>query len=129
MDTAMDASTCVLDAADRSWLKSPPKVELQVHQEGSIPQDARWELVGHPVRTYLNLGMRVSINTDDPRMFGNSMADEYEQLMLRFGFSRDEIRHILRSTASQTWLPEEEQKMLEESLTQALGWNSSGDPC
>lgn len=31
----------------------------------------------HPVRDYFDRGLMVTINTDDPVMFGNSMAQEF----------------------------------------------------
>ena len=46
----------------------------------------------HPVRRYWERGLDITINTDDPGMFHNSLAGEYGVLMDVFGFSRAEIR-------------------------------------
>ena len=46
----------------------------------------------HPVRRYFELGMFISINTDDPKMFNNSLAEEYMLLVEKKGFTRAEIK-------------------------------------
>ena len=42
--------------------------------------------------TICEQGLLVTVNTDDPKMFNNSLALEYELLERELGFSRDEIR-------------------------------------
>jgi len=61
----------------------------------------------HPVRRYVDQGLNVSINTDDPGMFHNSMAEEYAVLMDLFDFTPDEIRALVLSAAGAAWRPED----------------------
>ena len=49
----------------------------------------------HPVRRYYERGMVMSINTDDPKMFGNSLAEEYRLLTEKQGFTRSEIKELI----------------------------------
>jgi len=42
----------------------------------------------HPVRRYFDRGIPISINTDDPKMFGNSLSEEYQMLETKLGFLR-----------------------------------------
>ena len=58
----------------------------------------------HPVRHYFEKGIPISINTDDPKMFGNSLAEEYRLLATQFGFSRDEIREAILQGIETSWL-------------------------
>lgn len=48
----------------------------------------------HPVKRYFERGIIVTINTDDPKMFGNSLAEEYQLLEEKLGFSRGRNTHI-----------------------------------
>jgi len=63
----------------------------------------------HPVRRYVDRGLVVTINTDDPQMFGNSLADEFRVLHERFGFSRSELRRLIVQGIQASWLPAERQ--------------------
>ena len=49
----------------------------------------------HPVRDYFERGIILTINTDDPAMFGNSLAGEYRLLEEELAFSRDEIHFLI----------------------------------
>jgi len=52
----------------------------------------RWE--DHPVRRLFDAGVPITLNTDDPAMFGCTLAGEYRLAASRFGFSEDELRGI-----------------------------------
>lgn len=68
----------------------------------------------HPVRLYFERGIPLSINTDDPKMFGNSLADEYLALEAELGFSRSEIESLVLQGIRTSWLSKEQK----ESYTQ-----------
>lgn len=48
----------------------------------------------HPIRRYFEDGIPISINTDDPRIFGYDLIDNYICLMKESGFSMDDFRAI-----------------------------------
>jgi adenosine deaminase len=60
----------------------------------------------HPVRRYFDRGLPVTINTDDPKMFGTSLAEEYRTLEEVFGFSPAEIRVLMSNAARASWRSE-----------------------
>ncbi len=66
----------------------------------------------HPARLYFERGIPVSINTDDPKMFGNSLVEEYLALMQWLRFSRDEIRKLMEQGVTTSWLPKDEKVAL-----------------
>ena len=61
-------------------------------------------IADHPARRFFELGMLLSINTDDPQMFGNSLAEEYRMLELHHGFTHDEIRALILQGIESSWL-------------------------
>ncbi|MCL5995052.1 MAG: adenosine deaminase [Chloroflexi bacterium] len=75
----------------------------------------------HPVRRYFERGMIVTVNTDDPKMFGNSLADEY-RLLEQLGFSRDEIRQVISQAIASAWLPAEEKERLHRMFSEDAAW-------
>jgi adenosine deaminase len=48
----------------------------------------------HPLRTFLDAGISVSINTDDPGIFGNSLQEEIQLSKKHFSLSQSEIEQI-----------------------------------
>jgi len=66
----------------------------------------------HPVRRYWERGLTITINTDDPGMFHNSLAGEYAVLMDVFGFTRAEIRRLAAAALEAAWCGPEEKARL-----------------
>jgi adenine deaminase len=72
-------------------------------------------LATHPIRRLFDAGVKVTVSTDDPISFGNTLTDEYAALATQRGFSRRELaqlaRHgfevaLLPETQRQSWLRE-----------------------
>ena len=68
--------------------------------------------------------MLISVNTDDPKMFGNSLADEYAALVHHHGFTREEIRELLDRTISSAWLEADERDGLRRELMADPAWRA-----
>jgi adenosine deaminase len=62
-------------------------------------------VAAHPVRRYYELGIPLSINTDDPGMFGNSLVNEYRALMSVHGFTPEEVIGLIEQALVSSWLP------------------------
>ena len=87
-------------------------------------------LARHPVRRYLERGILVTVNTDDPKMFGNSLAEEFWSLEEELDFSRDEIRTLILQSIRASWLPENEKRQWVEAFCQDPTWQETpGDVC
>jgi adenosine deaminase len=54
-------------------------------------------LENHPIRRLVDAGVKVTVSTDDPLSFGNTIAHEYIALVERRGFSRQEIVQLMRN--------------------------------
>jgi adenosine deaminase len=84
-------------------------------------------LVKHPIRRYFERGIIVTVSTDDPKMFGNSLAEEFLSLEEELDFSRDEIRTLILQSIRASWLPENKKQPLVESFCQDPAWQET--PC
>jgi adenine deaminase len=54
-------------------------------------------LANHPIRQLIDAGVKVTVSSDDPLSFGNTLADEYTALVEQRGFSRKEIVQLMRN--------------------------------
>ncbi len=61
----------------------------------------------HPVRRYFDQGIMVTLNSDDPAMFGTSLAGEYQLAQDAFGFTDEHLRELARNSFEASFLPAE----------------------
>jgi adenosine deaminase/aminodeoxyfutalosine deaminase len=61
----------------------------------------------HPVRNYFDQGVMVTLNTDDPAMFGTSLSREYQLAQEAFGFTDEHLRELARNSFEASFLPAE----------------------
>ncbi len=48
----------------------------------------------HPLRRLWDAGLLLTVNSDDPPMFGADLVHEYEVLVDHFGFNADELERV-----------------------------------
>ena len=72
-------------------------------------------LANHPIRALFDAGVIVTVSTDDPISFGNTLIDEYVALAEQRGFTRAELAQLARhgwqvadvpAAVKQKWLAE-----------------------
>jgi adenosine deaminase/aminodeoxyfutalosine deaminase len=61
----------------------------------------------HPVRRYFDQGIMVTLNSDDPAMFGTTLAGEYQLAQDAFGFTDEHLRELARNSFEASFLPAE----------------------
>lgn len=76
----------------------------------------------HPIRRFFDEGLLVTVSTDDPKMFNNSLHEEYRLLESQFGFTHDEIRRVILNGIEASWLPQERKHQLETSFVSDKNW-------
>jgi len=64
-------------------------------------------LAEHPMRDYFDRGVMVTVNTDDPAMFGTSLSREYQLAQDTFGFTDEHLRELARNSFEASFLPPE----------------------
>jgi adenosine deaminase len=57
----------------------------------------------HPIERFYREGLWVTVSTDDPAMFNNSLLDEYVLLIDTFGFRVEDIVQLNRNAAQAAW--------------------------
>jgi len=77
----------------------------------------------HPVRRYFERGVNLSINTDDPKMFGNSLAEEYKMLVEKKGFTAEEVKRLVLGAVEMSWMPEKRKREMVEAFERDPAWS------
>jgi len=65
------------------------------------------ELAQHPVRRYFDQGLMLTLNSDDPAMFGSSLVEEYALVQEAFGFTDEHLRELARNSFEASFLAAE----------------------
>ncbi len=66
----------------------------------------------HPIREFFEQGLLVTVNTDDPSIFGVELADEYMNLFNHCNFSLEDCETLVCNGIFATFLPESEKEAL-----------------
>lgn len=80
----------------------------------------------HPVRRFFERGIIVTVNTDDPKMFGTSLKEEYRLLATHLGFTCDEICSLILQGIRASWLPEIKKHALILKFKEDKDWLKTG---
>ncbi len=96
------------------------EIPLEMCPLSNVRTGAVKSYAAHPVRRYFERGIKLSINTDDPKMFGNSLAEEYMLLETEKGFTRAEIRDLILEGIATSWMPEERKQQMTKAFKEHL---------
>ena len=103
---------CLEDPALVRELRAPA-IPLEVCPTSNIclAGVASWE--EHPLPRLLSAGLCVTLNSDDPPMFGTTITEEYLRAAITFGLQRDTLEMLATNALRASLLATEERRALE----------------
>jgi adenosine deaminase len=72
--------------------------------------------------SWFERGLAVTVNSDDPKMFGTSLAGEYRLLEEQLSFSRDDTRELILHAVKSSWLPEARKRRIADAFRADPEW-------
>jgi len=90
------------------------RIPLEVCLTSNICTGVVRSLESHPVKDFLHAGLVVTINTDDPTMFGCTLTDEYVALFERVAASPELLRTVGANAIDSSFLDERGKRELHE---------------
>ena len=91
-------------------------VERQVAVEVCLSSNLRTgccaRIEDHPLKQYLDAGVLVTLNTDDPEMFGTTLNREYQLAQDTFGFGNTELARLANHSFRAAFLPDAQKQQI-----------------
>jgi len=83
------------------------QIPLELNVTSNIRTGCCGSLDEHPVKLYFESGLMVTINSDDPPMFGSNLLEEYVLVQEQFEFSLEQMRELAANAVEASFLPPE----------------------
>jgi adenosine deaminase len=101
------------------------EVLLTVCPLSNVCLQAVKEISQVPIRTFLEAGVKFSINSDDPAYFGGYVLNNYCAVQEAFGLSMEEWRTIAQNSVHGSWVGEERKSELLGMLDECMSKHAS----
>lgn len=95
-------------------------ITLDMCPVSNVQTKAVPSLAEHPLRRYLEAGVRITVSTDNRTVSATSLAHEYERIAADLGVTPEQIKQMILYAAEAAYLPDEERRQLVEELKAAM---------
>ncbi|MGA3373420.1 MAG: adenosine deaminase [Terracidiphilus sp.] len=82
-------------------------IPLELNPTSNVRTGVCPSFTAHPLRRYFEMGLTVTLNSDDPAFFGSDVANEYLLAHTEQGFTRQELRQLACHSIRASFLPAE----------------------
>ena len=97
------------------------QIPLELNVTSNLRTGCCPSLDDHPVKLYFESGLMVTINSDDPPMFGSNLLDEYVLVQEEFEFSLEQMRELAANSVEASFLPPDRKLELLQRVEQFVG--------
>ena len=95
------------------------RIPLEVCPSSNVSTGVLARFEDHPLPRFLDAGLVVTLNTDDPAMFGTSLEEEFLRTARAFGLSRQTLTGFCANAIQAAFLDESEKQLLWGELREA----------
>jgi adenosine deaminase len=107
--------TALGDASVMALLRER-RIPLEVCPSSNVSTGLIARFEDHPLPQFLEAGLVVTLNSDDPAMFGTSLQEEFFQAARCFELSRETLAGLCRNAIHAAFLSEDEKRKLDERV-------------
>ena len=80
------------------------QIPLEINVTSNIKTGCCGGFDEHPVKEYFDSGLMVTLNSDDPPMFGSDLLGEYVLAQERYGFTLEQMRELAANAVEASFL-------------------------
>lgn len=83
------------------------QIPVEICMTSNVRTGSCASLSDHPVRRYFDSGVMITLNSDDPTLFGSDLLDEYRLAEHEFQFTQEQLRELAANSIEASFLPPE----------------------
>ena len=96
------------------------RIPLEMCITSNVQTKAVGKFENHPIKFYFDLGLRVTLNTDNRLISNTTLTDEYMLAIKHYKFSIDELKYLILNGFKSAFLPLKEKVELIHKVTDEL---------
>ena len=96
------------------------QIPLEICVTSNLRTGACASLTEHPLRSYFDRGLMVTLNSDDPAMFASDLENEYRIGARHFELTREHLRELAANSLEASFLPADRKVLLLRKLEAVL---------
>jgi len=81
------------------------QIPIEICISSNVRTGCCHQLIQHPVRSYFDAGLMITLNSDDPAMFASDLEGEYTLARNAFGFTDEHLRELAANSIEASFLP------------------------
>lgn len=94
-----------VDDPDLLDMLAERQIPLELNVTSNLRTGCCRSIDTHPIRHYFERGLMITLNSDDPPMFGADLLDEYETVQRAFEFTDEQMRELAGNSIEASFLP------------------------
>ncbi len=106
------------DNADLVRRLALEQVPLELCPTSNLCTQVVTSLDEHPFRMFDEAGVLVTVNSDDPPLFGTTLTDEFRVLARQWGYDADGLQRIALNALDASFLPDAEKAAMRSSFVE-----------
>ncbi len=96
-----------IDDPDLMAILAERQIPLEVCVTSNLRTASCPSIGEHPVRSYFDAGLMITVNSDDPALFVSDLEGEYRLLAREFEFTREQLRELASNSIEASFLAPE----------------------
>ena len=96
------------------------RVPLELCITSNVQTKAVDKIENHPAKFYFDLGLRVTLNTDNRLISNVTLTDEYMLAINKLNFTADDLKYLIINSFKSSFLPFNEKIVIIKSITKEL---------
>ena len=101
---------------------------LELNPTSNVRTGVCPSFAAHPLRSYFEAGLLVTLNSDDPAFFGSDIANEFLLAHSVQGFTREELARLAANSIRASFLPESAKSHWLSRIESACSTKVAGSP-
>lgn len=81
------------------------QVPIEVCITSNVRTGSCTSLTAHPARRYFDAGLMITLNSDDPALFGSDLLGEFQIAESEFQFTEEQLRELAANSIEASFLP------------------------